>query len=91
MSGNALGRDVVRPPINVTFERQVNYAGVEQPACTMCGDCCAGCNVGAKNTVQVTYIADAFHHGAEIFTETRVDARAPRARPLARLLRGVGA
>jgi cholesterol oxidase len=72
VSGNALGRDVVRPPINVTFERQVNYAGVEQPACTLCGDCCAGCNVGSKNTVQVTYIADAFQHGAEIFTETRV-------------------
>lgn len=71
-SGNALARDVVRPPINVTFERQVNYAGVDQPACTLCGDCCAGCNVGSKNTVQVTYLADAFQHGAEIFTEMRV-------------------
>lgn len=72
VSGNALRRDVVRPPINVTLKRQVNYAGVEQPACTLCGDCCSGCNVGAKNTVQVTYLADAFHHGAEIFTEMRV-------------------
>jgi cholesterol oxidase len=72
ISGNALSKDVVRPPINVTFERQVNYAGVEQPACTMCGDCCAGCNVGSKNTVQVTYLADAYNHGAEIFTEVRV-------------------
>lgn len=72
ISGDALGRDVVRPPINVTFKRQVNYAGVEQPACTLCGDCCSGCNVGSKNTVQVTYIADAFQHGAEIFTEMRV-------------------
>ncbi len=77
ISGNALGRDVVRPPINVTFERQVNYAGVEQPACTLCGDCCAGCNVGSKNTVQVTYIADAFNHGAEIFTEIRVSHVVP--------------
>ncbi|MEI9900350.1 MAG: GMC family oxidoreductase N-terminal domain-containing protein [Hyphomicrobium sp.] len=50
----------------------MNYAGVEQPACTLCGDCCSGCNVGAKNTVQVTYLADAFHHGAEIFTEMKV-------------------
>ncbi len=72
VSGNALCKDVVRPPINVTFEKQVNYAGVEQPACTLCGDCCSGCNVGSKNTVQVTYLADAFHHGAEIFTEMRV-------------------
>lgn len=72
ISGNVLRKDVVRPPINVTFEKQVNYAGVEQPGCTLCGDCCSGCNVGAKNTVQVTYLADAFHHGAEIFTEMRV-------------------
>jgi len=72
MSGNALRKDVVRPPINVTFRKQVNYAGVEQPACTLCGDCCSGCNVGSKNTVQVTYLADAFHHGAEIFTEMHV-------------------
>jgi cholesterol oxidase len=72
VAGNALNRDVDRPPINVVFERQVNYAGVEQPACTHCGDCCAGCNVGAKSTVQVTYIADAFNHGADIFTEVRV-------------------
>lgn len=72
ISGNALRKDVMRPPINVTFEKQVNYAGVEQPACTLCGDCCSGCNVGSKNTVQVTYLADAFHHGAEIFTEMKV-------------------
>ncbi|MDH4983928.1 alpha/beta fold hydrolase [Hyphomicrobium sp. D-2] len=72
ISGNAFHRDITRPPINVTLKKQVNYAGVEQPACTLCGDCCSGCNVGAKNTVQVTYIADAFQHGAEIFTEMRV-------------------
>ena len=72
-AGRALGRSAERPPINVTFERQVNHAGVEQPACTLCGDCCSGCNVGAKNTVQVTYLADAWHHGAEIFCGLMVD------------------
>ena len=72
-AGRSLGHAAERPPINVTFERQVNHAGVEQPACTLCGDCCAGCNVGAKNTVQVTYLADAWHHGAEIFCSLRVD------------------
>ena len=81
VSGNAMRKDVIRPPINVTFERQVNYAGVEQPACTLCGDCCSGCNVGSKNTVQVTYVADAYNHGAEIFTEMRVShVRAERGR-----------
>ncbi|MEJ2518471.1 MAG: GMC oxidoreductase, partial [Methyloceanibacter sp.] len=32
----------------------------------------SGCNVGAKNSVAVTYLADAKTHGAEIFTELSV-------------------
>src|SRR5204862_269002 len=28
-----------RVPINVTFEDKVNHVGVEQQACTLCGDC----------------------------------------------------
>ena len=71
-AGQAIGKTAQRPPINVTFQRHVNHANVEQPECTLCGDCCSGCNVGAKNTVQVTYLADAVNHGAEIFTELRV-------------------
>ena len=63
---------VSRPPINVVFEAGVNAAGVHQPACTNCGDCCSGCNVGAKTTVQMTYLPDAFNHGAQIFTEVSV-------------------
>jgi cholesterol oxidase len=71
-SAAALGEPFTRPPINVTFETQVNHAGVEQKACTLCGDCCSGCNVGAKNTVQMTYLPDAANFGAEIFTETKI-------------------
>ena len=56
----------------VSFEDIVNPAGVAQPACTLCGDCCSGCNVGAKNTVAMTYLPDAKAHGAEIFTELGV-------------------
>ena len=57
----------------------VNPAGVAQPACTRCGDCCGGCNVGAKNTVALTYLPDAARHGAEIFTHAKVRhvAKAP--------------
>jgi cholesterol oxidase len=68
-SGPALARGrLVAAPVAVTFEDTVNPAGVAQPACTLCGDCCGGCNAGAKNTVALTYLPDAARHGAEIFT-----------------------
>jgi cholesterol oxidase len=66
------GQLPVPAPVVVTFEDTVNPAGVGQPACTLCGDCCSGCNVGAKNTVALTYLPDAKAHGAEIFTELTV-------------------
>ena len=62
----------IAPPINVTFVDGVNHVGVEQPACTLCGDCVSGCNVGAKNTTQMNYLPDAKAHGAEIFTRVAV-------------------
>ena len=68
----AFGVPPVAAPVVVSFEDIVNPAGVAQPACTLCGDCCSGCNVGAKNTVAVTYLPDAKAHGAEIFTELSV-------------------
>lgn len=61
-----------RPPINVTFEAKVNHVGVEQKACTGCGDCVSGCNYSAKNTVLMNYLPDARNHGAEIYTQTAV-------------------
>jgi cholesterol oxidase len=67
-----LGQEPVPAPVVVSFEQTVNPAGVEQPACTLCGDCCSGCNVGAKNTIALTYLPDAKAHGAEIFTELTV-------------------
>lgn len=62
-----------RPPIAVNFEDKINPFGVAQPKCTNCGDCCSGCNVGAKNTTLMNYLPDAANHGAEIFTGVRVD------------------
>jgi cholesterol oxidase len=72
-SGESLGRGrLAAAPVAVSFEDIVNPAGIVQPACTRCGDCCGGCNTGAKNTVALTYLPDAARHGAEIFTHARV-------------------
>jgi cholesterol oxidase len=72
MAGERLQHPATCPPINVTFEDRTNSAGVFQKACTLCGDCCSGCNVGAKNTTLMNYLPDARAHGAEIFCETGV-------------------
>ena len=61
-----------RPPINVNFVDQVNHVGVQQQACTLCGDCVSGCNFAAKNTLIMNYLPDAVANGAEIYTEVRV-------------------
>jgi cholesterol oxidase len=74
----ALGKEPVAAPVVVNFVESVNAAGIRQPACTRCGDCCGGCNVGAKNTVALTYLPDAVRHGAEIFTHARVRSIAKR-------------
>ncbi len=62
----------VAPEIVVSYEDRISAGGIAQPACTRCGDCCGGCNVGAKNTVALTYLPDAVRHGAELFTHARV-------------------
>ncbi len=77
-SAQRLGTHCMRPPINVTFQDGPNHAGVEQKACTLCGDCVTGCNYSAKNTVLMNYLPDAASHGAEIYTEARVRYLEPR-------------
>lgn len=71
-SAEAMGASFYRPPINVTFADGINHVGVQQHACTLCGDCVSGCNVGAKNTTHMNYLPDAKAHGAEIFTRVAV-------------------
>jgi len=71
-SAKVLNGNFYRPPINVTFKDGINHVGVEQHACKLCGDCCSGCNYGAKNTLIMNYLPDAVNHGAEIYTKTAV-------------------
>jgi cholesterol oxidase len=66
-SGARLGTETTRPPINVAFTAGENAAGIHQPACNLCGDCCSGCNTGAKTTVAMSYLPDAVRFGAGIF------------------------
>jgi cholesterol oxidase len=68
-------------PTTIAFDAGANAAGVAQDACTLCGDCLSGCNVGAKTTVAATYLSLAAANGTEIFTQgsaryvTRQDGR----------------
>ena len=71
-SSTALPGRFNRLPLNVTFTDHVNHVGVEQQACTLCGDCVSGCNYAAKNTVLMNYLPDARNHGAKIFTQIAV-------------------
>ena len=72
VAASAFDRPVTSIPLHVVYESGPNAAGVQQEACIECGDCCSGCNVGAKTTVASTYIADAAAFGAEVFTGVRV-------------------
>ena len=88
----ALGKEPVARAGGGRLRATINPAGVAQPACTLCGDCCGGCNVGAKNTVALTYLPDAARHGAEIFTHAKVRhvAKARRGRLARVALRAAG-
>jgi cholesterol oxidase len=63
-----------RLPLAVSYRDGPNAVGVQQKACTGCGDCVTGCNTGAKNTLTMNYLPEAFRSGAEIFTGATVIA-----------------
>lgn len=55
-------------PIAVTSQARCNSVGVHQDACTLCGNCVTGCNVGAKNTLPMNVIPLAKTRHAHFFT-----------------------
>jgi cholesterol oxidase len=59
------------PNLAVRFEGEgPNRFGVLQKACTFSGQCDIGCNEGAKNTLDLNYLALAEQHGAAVGTLT---------------------
>jgi cholesterol oxidase len=73
-AAEASGRSVQVPAMTIAHAPGPNAAGVMQYACRFCGDCWSGCNLGAKNTVGITYIADAVDHGAAVLCESRAQS-----------------
>lgn len=63
------GRTPERLPLAVHFgeSRRHPFSGVFQQGCQNLGLCDAGCPVLAKNTVDITYLARAEAHGAEVY------------------------
>lgn len=59
-------------PIAVTTRTGLNSVGVAQNACTACGNCVTGCNIGAKNTLTMNAIPLAIERGAKFFTGGKV-------------------
>lgn len=67
-----LGRRVFYPPLAIRYEDGPNAHGVPQRKCTGCGACCTGCPQGAKNTLDLNYLAIAERYGARVFTQFEV-------------------
>jgi cholesterol oxidase len=55
-----------------------NLHGRQRTTCRLCGECDIGCNIGAKNSLDYTYLSAAQHHGADLRTGHEVRAIRPR-------------
>ncbi|HET8682591.1 MAG TPA: GMC family oxidoreductase [Micromonosporaceae bacterium] len=88
LAAQRLGLAWSRPPLAVAFaggrgEAAVPGAPIHTPAygnlhglprrtCRLCGECDIGCNDGAKNSLDHTYLSAARHHGADLRTRCEV-------------------
>ncbi len=91
-AADALGLDWRLPPLAVSFaspgqspapgqplaEERPNLHHQPRSTCRLCGECDVGCNYGAKNTLDYTYLSRAADAGAQIRTlceVRRIDRR----------------
>jgi cholesterol oxidase len=51
-------------PASALREEVRNLHGVDRQTCRLCGECDIGCNFGAKNSLDLTYLSGASAHGA---------------------------
>ena len=68
-AASAVGRKAELVPIGVyTGEDRKNpYSGLAQTACDYSGNCMLGCDLHAKNTLDLNYLPLAEKHGAEVY------------------------
>jgi cholesterol oxidase len=82
-AGRHAGREAELLPIAVHFgeAREHPFSGVPQEGCQNLARCDLGCPIHAKNTVDITYIARAETHGAEVHPLHLVEGIVPPASP----------
>ena len=87
-----LGLDWMLPNLAVTFgndgevpvpgepirEARPNIHGRTRYTCRLVGECDVGCNFGSKNSLDYTYLTQAWHGGADIRTRCEVRGFEPR-------------
>ena len=87
-----LGYDWFLPDLAVTFandgdravpgepirEEHPNLHGRTRFTCRLVGECDVGCNFGAKNSLDYTYLSAAARHGADLRTLSEVKSFRPR-------------
>ena len=67
--------DVTAFPVElaVNFTPRANRQGMRQQGCVQCADCTTGCNVGAKNSLDMNYLPLAWTHGTEMYAQVEVE------------------
>jgi cholesterol oxidase len=74
------GADPANPVIGEQIPEAIpNVHGMPRSTCRLVGECDVGCNYGAKNSLDYTYLSLAKHHGADLRTRHEVRTFAPRA------------